>query len=130
MLQNENRLTKVRDFNLVMEHGRWVNGVFLDAKVLELAKNQNYFPAKIDPEIFKKQLKIAFTVGIKVSKSAVKRNRARRQLREAVRLLVLDQKIVPGHYILFVARPKILEADYASLSQEVESLLRRAKVLL
>lgn len=130
MLPTENRLTKVRDFNLVMEYGRWINGTFLDIKVLELAKNQNYFSAKVDPEIFKKQLRIAFTVGLKVSKSAVKRNRARRQLREAVRLLVLGQKVASGHYILFVARPKILEQNYASISQEVDSLLRRGKLIV
>ena len=57
MLQQDNRLRKVRDFNLVLQHGRWVNGQFLDIKVLELAKNQKFFPEKEDLESFQKQLK-------------------------------------------------------------------------
>jgi ribonuclease P protein component len=129
MLQQQNRLTKVRDFNLLMKYGRWVNGNFLDARILELGKIQ-VFPKKEDPEKFKNQLKLAFTVGLKVSKSAVKRNRAKRQLREAVRLLIKEDRLKIGYYILFVARPAILDKDYAEISQEVKVLLSRASVLI
>lgn len=93
MLQQDNRLRKLRDFNLVMKHGQWVSGQFLDVKALELAKNQNYFPKKEDPESFKKQLKLAIAAGLKVHKSAVKRNRVRRQIREVLRLLIKDGAI-------------------------------------
>jgi len=130
MLQQENRLRKLRDFNLVMKHGQWVNGRFLDMRVLELAKNQNYFPKKEDPESFKKQLKLAIAAGLKVHKSAVKRNRARRQIREALRLLLKDGRIKNGYYILVVAKKDVLDKDYAEISQEVKLLLTRAKVLL
>ena len=130
MLQQENRLRKLRDFNLVMKHGQWTNGRFLDIKVLDLAKNQNYFPKKEDPESFKKQLKLAIAAGLKVHKSAVKRNRVRRQIREALRLLLKDGLIKNGYYILVVARKDVLDKDYAEISAEVKVLLSRAKVLL
>ena len=130
MLKPENRLAKLRDFNLLMKYGRWVNGSFLDLKMLELAKNQNYFPKKEDPESFKKQLKLAIAAGLKVHKSAVKRNRARRQIREALRLLIKDGLIKNGYYILVVARKDVLGKDYAEISAEVKVLLTRAKVLL
>lgn len=129
MLQQENRLRKLRDFNLVMKHGQWVNGRFLDIKVLELAKNQNFFPKKENPESFKKQLKLAIAVGLKVHKSAVKRNRARRQIREAIRLLIKDGQLKIGFYVLVVAKKDILDKNYAEISQEVKLLLSRAKVL-
>ena len=129
MFQQENRLRKLRDFNLVMKHGQWVNGRFLDIKVLELAKNQAYFPKKEDPDSFKKQLKLAIAAGLKVHKSAVKRNRVRRQIREALRLLLKDGLIKNGYYILVVAKKDVLDKDYAEISQEVKVLLSRGKVL-
>ncbi len=129
MLQQDNRLRKLRDFNLVMKHGQWVNGRFLDIKVLELAKNQNFFPKKEDPESFKKQLKLAIAAGLKVHKSAVKRNRARRQIREAIRLLIKDDLLKSGFYVLVVAKKEVLEKDYAEISAELKLLLSRGKVL-
>ncbi|HLD60872.1 MAG TPA: ribonuclease P protein component [Patescibacteria group bacterium] len=128
MLQQDNRLAKVRDFNLLMKYGRWANGVILDLKYLELAKIKNYFPKKEDPDKFARQLKIAFTVGLKISKSAVKRNRAKRQMREAVRLLVKDPGLKTGFYLMFVAKKGILEKDYAEISKEMTLLLQKTKI--
>jgi len=129
MLQQDNRLRKLRDFNLVMKQGQWVNGRFLDIKVLELAKNQNFFPKKEDPESFKKQLKLAIAAGLKVHKSAVKRNRVRRQIREAIRLLIKDNLLKSGFYVLIVAKKDVLEKDYAEISAELKLLLSRGKIL-
>ena len=129
MLPTENRLAKVRDFTLVMTHGIWINGQNITIKVLDLVKNKSYFPKKENTEIFAKQLKIAFTVGLKVSKSAVVRNRIKRQMREVIRLLLKDKRIPSGYFILFVARPSVVGADYAAIQHEVENLLKRAKLL-
>lgn len=129
MFQQENRLRKLRDFNLIMKHGQWANGQFLDIKYLELAKNQNFFPKKEDPESFKKQLKLAISISLKISKSAVKRNRVKRQIREALRLLIKEGVIKNGYYILVIAKKGILEKDYSEISQETKLLLQRAKVL-
>lgn len=129
MFKPDNRLAKVRDFNLVLKYGRWANGLFLDVKVLELAKFPNYFPKKEDPDKFQKQLRIAITVGLKVSKSAVKRNRAKRQVSEVLRLLIKDAKLKTGYYLMFVAKKDILTKNYADISQEVTLLLNKGKVL-
>ena len=128
-MQQENRLRKLRDFNLVMKHGQWVNGRFLDIRVLELAKNQAYFPKKEDLNTFKKQLKLAIAVGLKVHKSAVKRNKLKRQISEVLRLLLKDGQIKNGYYILVVARKDVLDKDYAEISQEIKVLLSRGRVL-
>lgn len=129
MLQQDNRLRKLRDFNLVLKHGYWTNGQFLDIKALELAKNEKFFPTKEDVEKFKNQLKLAISVGVKVHKSAVKRNRARRQVREVLRLLLQEKAIKNGYYILVVAKKDILNKGYAEISQELKVLLSKAKVL-
>lgn len=130
MLQSVNRLKKVRDFNLLVKHGRWVNGNFLDVKYVNLNKIQGYFPKKEDKENFKKQLKLAIVVGVKVSKSAVKRNRLKRQLREAVRLLIKEGRLESGYYIMVSAKPVALAKDYAVISQEIKLLFEKIKVLV
>ena len=136
MLQSDNRLRKTRDFNLLMKYGRWINGSIIDVKVLELAKIENYFPKKVDPEDFKKQLKFAITVGLKVSKSAVIRNRLKRQMSEVVRFWIKGGKVESGYYLLVLAKPKLVDRventivnNYSEISQELKLLLERARVL-
>jgi|SRR3989344_7794057 len=129
MLQENNRLKKVRDFNLLMKYGRWANGRLLDLKYLELAKIRNYFPKKEDVEKFEKQLKIAFTVGLKINKKAVIRNRLRRQIREVVRLFVKDEKLKKGYYLLFVAKKDILGEEYVDIEREIMNLLKIVKIM-
>lgn len=129
MLQSDNRLKKVRDFNLLMKYGRWANGRLLDLKYLELAKNKDYFPPKEDPDKFVGQLKIAFTVGLKIDKRAVVRNRIRRQMREVVRLLLKDKRLKPGYYLLFVAKKEILGKEYTEISKEMNFLQQKAGIL-
>jgi ribonuclease P protein component len=129
MYKKENHLTKVRDFSLVLNRGFWVNNQFLSLKVLDLAKNTAYFPKKEDPEKFVKQLKLAINIGLKVSKNAVVRNRLKRQIREALRLSMQDNRIKDGFYLFFVAKPNIKEKNFAEISEEVGLLLQQAKVL-
>lgn len=129
MYNKENHLTKVRDFNLVLKHGYWINNQFLSLKVLDLAKNQSYFLSTVDVDKFLKQLKLAVNVGLKVSKKAVVRNRAKRQVVEVLRELMSRDAIVSGYYLFFVAKPDIKDKSFAEISEEVKVLLKRAKVL-
>jgi ribonuclease P protein component len=67
-----------------------------------------------------------FVVGKRVGK-AVDRNRARRRLREAVRLAY--ERIAPGWDLVFVVRsPDLITLEFARLQAMVEQLLRRAGV--
>ncbi|EKD43506.1 MAG: Ribonuclease P protein component [uncultured bacterium] len=129
MYNKENHLTKVRDFNLVLKQGCWVNNLFLSLKVLDLAKNESYFPSTGDVDKFKKQLKLAVNVGLKVSKKAVVRNRAKRQIVEVLREMMSRDVIKSGYYLFFVAKPNVKDKSFAEISEEVKVLLKRAKVL-
>jgi ribonuclease P protein component len=66
-------------------------------------------------------------VGVTVSRrvgSAVVRNRVRRRIREASRLLL--PRLARGHDLLFVARPASAAAAWSDVCQAVEGLVRRA----
>ena len=128
MLIDSNRLAKTRDFNLLVKRGQFVRGSFLDLKYLKLNQIQNYFPKQENAENFKKQLKLAISISTKISKSAVVRNRLKRQLKEAARPFVAGGKIKNGYYLLFIAKPSILEKNFADISQEIKLLFNKINI--
>ncbi len=68
-----------------------------------------------------------FVVGKRIG-NAVARNRARRRLREAVRLMY--SAIQPGWDLVFIARsPGLTDVPFTALQAAVEQLLRRAGAL-
>lgn len=67
--------------------------------------------------------RFGFSVSRRIGKAA-KRNRAKRLLREAVRLQLLD--IAPGYDVVFIARTPIREATFTQVFQAVQSLVQRA----
>jgi ribonuclease P protein component len=71
-------------------------------------------------------VRCGFVAGKKVG-GAVERNRARRLIREAVRLRLPGLK--PGWDLVWIARSSINEADFASVSKAVDEALKRGKLL-
>jgi ribonuclease P protein component len=67
-----------------------------------------------------------FTVSRRIG-GAVERNRARRRMSEAVRLLW--DIVMPGWDIVWVARPGINDAEFSELQSACARLLRRARLL-
>ena len=124
MLPKENRLTRDRDFEILFTDGRFAGANFLTAKswTIEQAKypRRNYLIT---------DLKIGFLVSKKVDKRAVVRNRLTRQMREVVRLLLLDKKIRPGVMLAFVAKPEAKAVEYADLEKDILFLLKRFRLL-
>jgi ribonuclease P protein component len=58
---------------------------------------------------------------------AVVRNRVRRRLREALR--VMAPSFQPGWDVLIIARPALVHADHGTLARALERLLRRGGAL-
>jgi ribonuclease P protein component len=67
-----------------------------------------------------------FTVSRRVGR-AVERNRARRRMSEAVRLMW--DLIAPGWDMVWIARPGINDAEFSELQSACARLLRRARLL-
>ena len=68
--------------------------------------------------------------GITASKpigNAVRRNKAKRLLREALREWL--PSISDGWDVILIARPKLLDANWQEIQKAVKSLLRRADLL-
>lgn len=121
MLQKENRLTRMKDWEILFKEGRFVNGSFLGLKIWKI-EPEKYVKRRYTKEDFK----IGFAVGLKISKSAVKRNRVKRQMREIVRLLIKNDNVKRGFMVSVVAKAGILDKVYPEIENELLKLFKRA----
>lgn len=125
MLERDHRLTRMKDYEILFKEGRFVAGDLVTAKIW-----------RIEPEKYLrrgytiKDLKIGFIVSTKVSKSAVKRNRLKRQMREVVRLLVQAGQVRTGYMIAFMAKNSALGKDYAQIEASILDVARRGRLLV
>lgn len=125
MLSQEYRLKRMKDFEILFKEGGFVPGSLVNAKVWKIE------PAKYPKRGYSAEdLKIGFVASVKHEKKAVGRNRAKRQMREVVRLLLKDGRIKTGYMIAFLSTPKLFVAEYLDISKDIESILRKARLLL
>ena len=109
-MQRELRLRSPRDFQRVRTKGRtWAHPLLVLGTV----------PNRLQ------RSRIGFVVG-RAFGSAVQRNRAKRRVREAVRLQM--SHIKPGWDIVFIIRAGVATVDWVELQHAVQSLLMRASL--
>ena len=105
-------MSKTSEFKKVFSEGRRIEG-----------KNLIIFILKNDYDFNR--------LGIIVKKEtgkAVVRNKIKRQLKEANRLL--KKKLLPGYDIIVLAKNNIKESDYFEICHDLESLFYKGKMFL
>ncbi|MDD5489074.1 MAG: ribonuclease P protein component [Candidatus Moranbacteria bacterium] len=114
MLPVQFRLKNKKDFNEVFRRGKTVSNEVLIMKYEKAGGGE---------------LKIGFSVGIKLSKKATERNGVKRWLREATKLLL--RKIRTGHQIIFLINSKFPyeQISYPLIEEKTKDLLMRAKLI-
>ena len=109
-MPNKRRLTRAKDFAATRRGGRaWSDGL------LVLVARPNSLDVT----------RVGYSVGKRVG-NAVVRNKAKRRLREAVRLAPVGD----GWDIVLIARKDASSADYQRLSRSVTALIRRAGIMV
>lgn len=111
MLPRRERLTRPGAFRAVVARGRSYRGRFLSLYFL---------PRSSGPT------RLGVSAGKKVG-GAVQRNRAKRLLREAFR--ALKERLDGAYYVVLVARPETARVGLSAVRGELESLMRRARIV-
>lgn len=112
MLPKENRLKKEKEFEAVFKGGRTLRGkgVFLRYLINGTDKTR-----------------IGFIVSKKISKLAVERNKAKRRMRDIVRLK--KDSLKEGLSIVIVSLPSIKKMAYKEIKEDLESLLNKKELI-
>ncbi|MGC9318780.1 MAG: ribonuclease P protein component [Armatimonadota bacterium] len=105
-------LRRQRDLDRVFRHGRWRRMGAVAVGVYHRSDDESTRPA--------------FVAG-KAIGTAVRRNRARRRLREAYRLLA--EQVQPGADVVLVARERTGSVDFRQLQAEIAEALRAEGLL-
>lgn len=112
-MQRRFRLTRSEDFKRVRRSGKSYAHPLVVLIVLKSVKSGG------------PRIRVGVAAGRTVG-TAVKRNRAKRLLREAMRPLIPD--IAPGLDLLLIARPGLSSASLEEVHQALLSLLQRAQI--
>lgn len=113
MLEKQYRLTKRSDIDIVFKKGRVYNHPLFYIKLL--FNNLDYS-------------RFAFIVGVKLFKRAVKRNRVKRLMREAIRLNI--DKVKDGFDIIVGAKsPDIYMINCKEVEKELMGLFNKNGIL-
>ncbi len=72
--------------------------------------------------------RFCFVVSKRVG-NAVVRNRAKRRLREIIRLVAKDGRLADGYDCVVVAKPSVSDSSHAQLEKAIHGLLGKANLL-
>jgi len=117
MLARDNRLKKTKDFALMATKGRSIYGIYSTLRIRAI------HPSKEHPKPAEEAAKIGFIISTKTFKRAVKRNRAKRRFRSAVKELI--KQFPSGHQFIFILKAETLDAPYSAMREDVAHMLTK-----
>ena len=113
------RLKHWRDFRTVYQQGIRRHSEHLVLRA--------WFPRAVGEQSQINPSRIGISIGKKVSKKAVVRNRIKRQIHGA--FLQLRPRILDGWQIVVVVKPTAVECKYDDFLRELEELLKKTKII-
>jgi ribonuclease P protein component len=112
MLPKENRLKKEKEFEAVFKGGRTLKGKSVFLRYLINGTDKT---------------KVGFVVSKKISKLAVERNKAKRRMREIVRLR--KNSLKDGLSIVIVSLPQIKGMTYQEIKEDLGNILSKDELI-
>jgi len=112
MLPKENRLKKEKEFEAVFKGGRTIKGKSVFLRYLINGTDKT---------------KVGFVVSKKISKLAVVRNKAKRRMRDIVRLK--KDGLKEGLSIVIISLPSITKLKYKEIKEDLENLLSKEELI-
>ena len=124
MLPKQYRLPLRTEFKRIKKEGKLFPGRFFSL----LVSHQPQAIPRTEPrgEASYQPPRLAFIISKKIHKKAIKRNRVRRLLVEAVRGIL--PKIKPGFDFVFLVKKTILEKKLSEIKNEVEKFFDNEKI--
>lgn len=122
MLKQEYRLRRSAEISRARRKGERVHSPFATLQ---------YIPRTVEEELgvtHRNVSRFCFVVSKRIG-NAVARNRAKRRLREIIRLVAKDGRLADGYDCVLVAKPTVSTASYAQLEKAVHTLLTKAELL-
>jgi ribonuclease P protein component len=118
VLPNAHRLRHWKDFQTVYQKGFRCSGLHLNLRAFRRSppEMEGGFPTRL-----------GISISRKVSKKAVSRNRIKRQIRVALRQILVDLK--PGWDCVIIVKPGIEPCNSLQFLQELKQLFAKAEVL-
>jgi ribonuclease P protein component len=110
-VQRKFRLTRSEDFKRVRRYGK-------------------SYPHPLIVLVIQANAEVKVRVGMAVGRTvgtAVKRNRAKRLMREAMRALI--PRLASGWDLILIARPALASSSLPEIREALHTLLRRAKLI-
>ncbi|NJR39436.1 MAG: ribonuclease P protein component [Leptolyngbyaceae cyanobacterium CSU_1_4] len=125
-LPKVHRLRRRQDFSRVYQAGLRRHTPHLTLRALRQPRGR----AEGDLETTREPVQtcIGISIGLKVSKRAVVRNRIKRRIRSAMQELL--PHLTLGWLIVIVVKPSAIECTYEQFLQELEQLLVSAEVII
>ncbi|HSM84431.1 MAG TPA: ribonuclease P protein component [Nodosilinea sp.] len=127
MLPKHNRLLRSQQFSQVYRQGRKGVSAHLVVRAWALPSPAAVAPKPDSSPNSRTGPQIGIVVSLKVHKRAVVRNRLKRQVRAALRVLL--PRLRPDLWVVINLRPEAVQCEYGEFLRELEQLFTQLEVI-